>query len=128
MDSQVFMSVTADVQVGEAVTLAPPWACFAPFMEKDYIRELIQKSVFKPRVSLRSQSIEGAELRIHLEDRLGVAGLVKEGEVQVAYPFAQFGRKDLFYTRQASVAVGRLTVTWPGKSGASRSRAAPGRP
>jgi hypothetical protein len=93
VDSQTFMSVTADVEVRDKVTLAPPWASFAPFMKKNYIRQLIQKIAFKPQVTLKSQTIEGAELRMHIEDRLGIAALVKDGEVQVAHPFIQVGRE-----------------------------------
>jgi hypothetical protein len=62
-------------------------------MHEDGIRALIQKAVFEPQVSLKSRTTDGAELRLQIEDGLGIAGWVKDGEVKVACPFVRLGRE-----------------------------------
>jgi hypothetical protein len=87
------MSATVDVVVREGVARAPAWAAFAPFMHEDAVRALIRKALLEPQVALKSKTTEGAELRLQMEDGLGIAGWVKDGDVESASPFVRFGRE-----------------------------------
>lgn len=92
MDSLAFMSATATATVPHAVARLEYWKALAPGKDGDYIRSRITQATERPRMSLKSSIIKGAELRIALEERLGLAAVLARGEVELAFPFIMGGQ------------------------------------
>jgi hypothetical protein len=54
------------------------------------VLSLVRQVVEKPLFTLKSH-LEDVELRFQIEDRIGIVGLLKKGDVLAAYPFVRTG-------------------------------------
>lgn len=90
MDAQDLMSATASISIREKVVQTSYWKAFAPKTADEDILSLVRQVVEKPLFTLKSH-LEDVELRFQIEDRLGIVGLLKKGEVVAAYPFVRTG-------------------------------------
>jgi hypothetical protein len=55
------------------------------------VLSLVAQTVEKPQFSLKSRAPAQGELRFQLEERMGIAGFVQKGEVEVAFPVVRGG-------------------------------------
>lgn len=92
MDSDNIMSATANRTVGEAVVQPEYWRAFAPALTSGKVVERVLKAVEKPHLSIKSERLAGIELRAQFEGRLGIAGVIDQGELKIAFPFVKDGR------------------------------------
>ena len=90
VDAQDLMSATASISINEKVTQTTCWRAFAPKTDDELILSLVTQVVEKPLFTLKSH-IEDVELRFQIEDRLGIVGVLKKGEVVAACPFVRTG-------------------------------------
>ncbi len=90
VDAQDLMSATASISIDEKVTQTTCWRAFAPKTDGEYVLSLVTQVVEKPLFTLKSH-IEDVELRFQIEDRLGIVGVLKKGEVVAACPFVRTG-------------------------------------
>jgi hypothetical protein len=93
VDAQVIMSATANPEVCDRVAELGYWFAFASVTEPKQIVSLVSAAMETPQFSLKSDAQEKGELRFQLEEKLGLAGFVNQGEVEIAFPFVRGGRR-----------------------------------
>jgi hypothetical protein len=91
MDADLIMSATAGASAGENVLQADYWRAFAPITGRSEILTWVSDAVEKPHLSLRSEVEPGAALRARFEGRLGLAGVIRQGKVPIAFPLVKGG-------------------------------------
>lgn len=93
VDAQVIMSSTTHVSMERSIVQGPYWRAFAPIVDDEYAMSLVMETIESPHLSLKSKSLSQGEIRFRLSDRLALACLVHEAEVQVAFPFVRNGNE-----------------------------------
>ncbi len=93
MDAQFIKSAIGNPGVGDRVAELGYWFAFASVREPNKILSLVSTAMERPQFSLKSGVQEKAELRFQLEEKLGLAGFVNQGEVEIAFPFVRGGRR-----------------------------------
>ena len=92
MDSDLIMSATAGAALREDVLSADYWRAFAPAAEPADTLTRISTALEKPHLSVKCEASPGIALRARFDGRLGVAGVIVQGEVTIAFPIVKEGR------------------------------------
>jgi hypothetical protein len=92
MDSDLIMSATAGASLREDVLTADYWRAFAPGAEPADTLARVSTAVEKPHLSAKCEASPGIALRARFDGRLGVAGVIVQGEVTIAFPIVKEGR------------------------------------
>ena len=91
MDPNIIMSTTANVAaLGDGILQPEYWDTFA--LAPGKVLEKVSNAVETPHLSIKSEKLAGVELRAQFEGRLGIAGVIDQGQVKIAFPFVKDGR------------------------------------
>ena len=90
MDADIIMSATANSAVGKGIEHAEYWHTLA--LAPGKVMGRILRAVEKPDLLIKSQKLAGVELRAQFEGRIGLAGVVDQGQLKIGFPFVKDGR------------------------------------
>lgn len=86
MDTQLIMSVTANVAVSPAAIDSRPWEALVPSFSPESLLAEVVRAMERPRFTLKSRASCGSELRCSVDERWGIAGIVRQGVVRSSFP------------------------------------------